>query len=134
MFRINKSDKIGYPHLRLPLAIDTLVKPIDDQNANYTSRRSEKKVHFSETLVDNGTQTADNYKLSGKLPSIREYSGGSFSKSNAQNTFNNDHKSDWVPRIWDYNYLLFHLDRRVHKSNGVSIMSCHASHVDGLIG
>eukprot|EP00116_Pleurobrachia_bachei_P002804 sb/3463066/ len=66
----NHPDKIGYPHLRLPLAINTLIK---------------KRVAEAE----------------GNPKNLRLCS------------FNEAHQDDWVPRIWDYNYLLFHLNRRL---------------------
>ena len=118
----NKSshpDKIGYPNLRLPLAINTLIK--------------EREMEQGSPKKEAGTSTIEVIK------SLSNTGGSKYGycvKSEAHNTFNSDHQGDWVPRIWDYNYLLFHLNRRDHSSDGAhTLNSCHASHMNGgLIG
>lgn len=118
-------DKIGYPHLRLPLAINTLIRLDPD-----TEGLTDKAVQVSEPNPPVlPTLEAD------KLPSIKKFPNvTSCMKSQAHKEFNKEHKSDWVPRIWDYNYLLFHLDRRDHHPDGNNLISCHGSRMSGLIG
>jgi len=130
----SKSDnpeKIGYPHLRLPLAIDTLVHQNPEREAG--PRYTDKGVQVG---AENQALPEDASKLTTeKLPNIKKFPNvTSCMKSQAHKDFNKEHKSDWVPRIWDYNYLLFHLDRRDHHPDGKNLISCHGSRMDGLIG
>lgn len=114
-------DKIGNPYLRLPLAINTLIHPSPEQKE-------------APSFTDKGVQVSENQNPptdSSKLPNINDTS---CMKSQAHKEYNKEHKSDWVPRIWDYNYLLFHLNRRDQNPDGTNLISCHGSRMNGLIG
>ena len=110
-------DKIGYPHLRLPLAINTLIKK---RVAEAGSPRKEGEASTIELIRTDASPAKHGYCV----------------KSEAHKSYNDTHQDDWVPRIWDYNYLLFHLNRRDHTCDGeTELNSCHASHMNGgLIG
>jgi len=141
----NKSEipeRIGYPHLSLPLGINTQIHEdfqIDHREAVEPKWREAlgqtKKVSFADEKKAERDTDWD----------ITTHGTGDQVKSQAHRRFNL--KQDWVPRIWDYNYLLFHLNRRHHMvdtkdllegSSGLkhnNLLSCHASHIDGgLIG
>ena len=109
-----------------------IVKLTPVQEQDEATGSTEKGVQVSTNLPP----LEDTSKLeSDKLPNIEKFPNAtSCMKSQAHKAFNKEHKSDWVPRIWDYNYLLFHLDRRDHHPDGKSLISCHGSRMNGLIG
>lgn len=142
----NKSEnpeKIGYPHLRLPLAINTLGLDTSlneqDREPNTFGKQAslERNTSSGTSCPPTSPRRKHPTRTEDKLPTIRAESHAVQSgcvKSQAHAHYNKEHESDWVPRIWDYNYLLFHLNRRGHCPNNETVMSCHASlHVDGLI-
>lgn len=140
----NKNDnqeKIGYPHLRLPLAINTLglIDPEERQSSlsEKSTSTEEDEIHVNPTGEPHAPTSEQSPFPEEKLPRIRAqpHAQSGCVKSRAHDAYNKQHAADWVPRILDYNYLLFHLNRRGHNPNSATVMSCHASlHMDGLIG